>query len=77
MKLEKQTQLYFQACREVRELPECADYTIFKKLAHNLWLALMLKENLINTKEYNEKLVTQMIQGDQYEIEGYRHIIKE
>ena len=58
MKLEKQTQLYFQACREVRELPECSDYTVFKKLAHNLWLALMLKENIINTKEYNENLVT-------------------
>ena len=56
MRLEKQTQLYFQACREVRELPECNDYTVFKKLAHNLWLALMLKEDLIDIKEYVKEL---------------------
>tara|TARA_R100001126_G_scaffold87931_1_gene56685 strand:- start:587 stop:763 length:177 start_codon:yes stop_codon:yes gene_type:complete len=58
MKLNRETILYYKACGEVRELPECADYTVFKKLAHNLWLALMLKENLINTKEYREGLVT-------------------
>jgi hypothetical protein len=56
MRLEKQTQLYFQACREVRELPECSDYTVFKKLAHNLWLSLMLKEDLIEIKEYVKEL---------------------
>ena len=58
MKLNRETILYYKACGEVRELPECNDYTVFKKLAHNLWLALMLKEDLINTKDYNEGLVT-------------------
>tara|TARA_R100000322_G_C5408802_1_gene183286 strand:- start:67 stop:243 length:177 start_codon:yes stop_codon:yes gene_type:complete len=58
MKLNRETILYYKACSEVRELPECNDYTVFKKLAHNLWLALMLKENLINIKEYREGLVT-------------------
>ena len=58
MKLNRETILYYKACGEVRELLECNDYTVFKKLAHNLWLALMLKENLINTKEYREGLMT-------------------
>jgi|TARA_R110002020_G_scaffold20912_1_gene70785 hypothetical protein len=52
IKLDRQSVLYYKAMREVRELPQCADYKNFCKESHNRWLKLMLNENLINIKQY-------------------------
>ena len=56
-KFDRESILYYKAMDEVRELPQCADYKTFCKLAHNRWLKLMLNENLINIKEYREGVV--------------------
>ena len=57
IKLDRESVLYYTACDEVSKLPECNNYIVFKKLSHNLWLALMLKEDLIDIKEYVKELL--------------------
>ena len=56
IKLDRESVLYYKACNEVGELPECNDISTFRQLAHNCWLALMLKEDLIDIKEYVKEL---------------------
>ena len=51
-KLSRESVLYYKACDEIGKLPKCNDISNFRVLAHNLWLALMLKEDLIDIKEY-------------------------
>tara|TARA_R100001126_G_C4763969_1_gene119102 strand:- start:367 stop:558 length:192 start_codon:yes stop_codon:yes gene_type:complete len=56
IKLNRESQLFYKACGEVRDLPECNDYIVFKELSRKLWLALLLKEDLIDIKEYVKEL---------------------